>query len=1007
MTKLLLTGSLYNPLSTAEWEKFFSLVNFSLLSKKDALEVKQMFITASKNNPLVCRLIREQKTPFAISFFGIDDDNLDENNATGLSFNKERRITWDKENIQDPATAFHEMRHVEQEEKGLFLTSSAEIDIITNKLMEAECAAISASFGDEYGYFKRLLTHNENKIKKSLTEAEIPYAPNLSKKEKEEAKKLYIKEKALSETMAEFIALLMQPNGAETEKLVAEFGLFLLPHEREEIHAWRKYYGERRSVNEDETELFSETGFGEDKDAMRVKQKMVELYPELKKYNFFKLGMTNKEKEQQFIGKKKVLKEGKTYYKNKRLHTEIFINEEGLYVERIYRNDKDNTLAYECHYDENYLRHKSETHFDENQEPIKKTTYVHGEIQEVEEKAFPTLFDSQEKMRILYEYQEGKCHKITHFDEQGNLVLETIGHGLDLKDDEKTGQVENIYHSKDKLEIKKEILTYKNGEEKEILSYDEDGNLVKKSIYKENSRITYDETGKKNVRIYSMVGAGEYTFHRITFKDGSVQKGYAKEGRRIGLWKTEDKDKKITYAFYTGLVKNKKPETITPPAKELLAKGYLKDKTRGKGKTARYYKKNSDGTYQVCYLDKKGFIAESGQEIQDKKTNKFVPIGHWLFFKDGVIIARKKKEPSSNENAPKIDETPKIAREEGKITEYYLTGEIKSIETENGYTEFNIKGGITYESFENEGVFYHVDKQGGRIKKRSIGFSTEDDLLEYTASYRLDGTKKEERCLNPNGNGWVTGYKKDGKTIQSHGQLKNNKREGKWYIKQPFGIEIITYKDGKKVGRSETNYTIGASINEIYRTPVKDKRGYDENGCLYYHRLIKAGDFEGFLKETANFYNLNETTKYNRSPLALAAMYGQTKIMDFMFENKVQMNARNEKGLTVIHELVEEASLQGLKVCLSYKGKNKPDLNALSEDGLTPLDYLNKELEKASGERKIHLLKMKKLLLENGAKTHQEMASRGMRGDLRLTLNEGEGKTNPKPQQAFENNKNR
>ena len=50
---------------------------------------------------------------------------------------------------------------------------------------------------------------------------------------------------------------------------------------------------------------------------------------------------------------------------------------------------------------------------------------------------------------------------------------------------------------------------------------------------------------------------------------------------------------------------------------------------------------------------------------------------------------------------------------------------------------------------------------------------------------------------------------------------------------------------------------------------------------------------------------------------------------------------------------------------------------------------------------------MKKLLLENGAKTHQEMASRGMRGDLRLTLNEGEGKTNPKPQQAFENNKNR
>ena len=196
MSKQLLVGSLYNPLTDEEWDSFFSLINFSLVSKENIHAVKAMLKEAALKEPLTRKLIREHTTPFAITFTEDDLERL-KDGCIGFLSRYEMRVSWLLSHKNIPTYALHEIRHAQQEGEGYFLEGDSNESVIcAEKLMEAEADAISSVYEHENLYFDRLLKHNTYLIKKDLKDEDVPYADNLSEKEKKQARDLYIKELA-------------------------------------------------------------------------------------------------------------------------------------------------------------------------------------------------------------------------------------------------------------------------------------------------------------------------------------------------------------------------------------------------------------------------------------------------------------------------------------------------------------------------------------------------------------------------------------------------------------------------------------------------------------------------------------------------------------------------------------------------------------------------------------------------------------------------------------------
>ena len=64
------------------------------------------------------------------------------------------------------------------------------------------------------------------------------------------------------------------------------------------------------------------------------------------------------------------------------------------------------------------------------------------------------------------------------------------------------------------------------------------------------------------------------------------------------------------------------------------------------------------------------------------------------------------------------------------------------------------------------------------------------------------------------------------------------------------------------------------------------------------------------------FVDLNAQDKAGNTPLHLAVMGSQTKVIDFLLENKINSSVLNDKYLAPIHLAVEENAVDALKVRL-------------------------------------------------------------------------------------------
>ena len=372
MSKPLLKNSLYNPLTEAELNKFFSYVNLSHLTDEQQQIIHEMFKQSAEKNVWSRRLIREQNAPFHLTLSDEDMRYLFENGCTGFQATGENRIivSLDEYSMNMAnGTLLHEMRHRQQEAEKLWLYDNVrEHQFIANKIMEAEAVSINCDVNKGYdSYYERLKDHNIKEISTTIKESEIPYADDLTAEEKKQARQLYIEAKATELTMAQNIALRMQPNGVSTYTTAQKFGLTPTVEEISSIEEWRKSYNNQANSSAYAPSIIeSDITQEQNKESQYLYQYCTNRFPELKNLNFYQSGLTSEESMAYGFHTLPVqpIAEETKHRDNTTTHKKTIVHDNNTATTTI-QNEQGQKI-YQCHFNQNGLRHGQEIYYDKN-----------------------------------------------------------------------------------------------------------------------------------------------------------------------------------------------------------------------------------------------------------------------------------------------------------------------------------------------------------------------------------------------------------------------------------------------------------------------------------------------------------------------------------------------------------------------------------------------------------------------------------------------------------------
>lgn len=822
MTKQLLKASKCNPLTEEEWARFASLLDLSQVAEQDRQQVLDMFKGFAEVNPMVRRLYREQTMPFTISFTEEDMASLKAYNADGLSDGV--GITWLR-NLPEPVgIVVHEMLHIQQNKNKMFISDTTrEFSLIANKVQEAEAASLSAYLMSSSGkYFDRLMNENVSKLEKAYKNGllMIPYADGLTKQERTKAKNLYIHEQAVQKAMGQYIALLMQENGAPTQEMAASFGLDLTLEELNEIEGWREYYNKHVTVQADENHTIQEAGLSADekKEAEFVRDNMIKRYPVLMDLPFFQTGFSVQDASRADIAVNPKKGRYTTYHQGTdKVLSERKIDENALFVTRVYRNDENHSLSYEVREDHLGKKEGKEVFYDRQGNLLRERIYKEGELVNCKDY-------NQDGGSHLVEYENGEAVKLTGFDLNGNV---------DYVEDYK------------KASLEPEIIQYGS---------------VRKDI-------------KNMVERYDKIG----TYRTIEYKDGHVKEGYLTNDETpvpVGEWRLTSPDGVVKKAFYSGNVitdpktGKKKPEKIQNPLIALKKNGYVcipsdkqtkadfeKLKEQGlideNASLENFYVKGNNGSVKFVCLSPTGLLQQSGEykEYKEDEKERFLfKIGKWKKYGQHSELVKEEKfneygylyqsdsyEVSTGRNTESQTayngvstyyaydvngKTTKEAVYDEEIgdylsrKEYYKNGK-RHIVRENGidyfYNPYGGLGGISNK--DGEITFYPEDgvTDPNKLKKKRettyIYDEQTNSWITSTTEYRKDGTIASISEMDENGNGSRVFFALDGKTKKAEGAIKNYNKTGEWtyYDKKGKVERTVNYEDDQIVS-GETSH---------------------------------------------------------------------------------------------------------------------------------------------------------------------------------------------------------
>ncbi len=794
--KQLLQNSKYNPLTNEEWERFFALMDLSQVPEGKARDkIIDMFKASAQNNPLARRLFREQTAPFSIS--QTEDDMYDLKTSNALGLGGSGHITWQKDLECVPATALHEMRHIQQFKEELWAKGSTkEIAIIANKLQEAECACISAEFDGEDTYFKRLLLKNEYQIQNELKKSDIPYAKGLTPQEKKQAKVLYIHELAMQKTIGQYIALLMQKEGVDTVALASSYGLCLTAEELETITSWRQVYNKNalESANFDELHSLYETNVSQEelKIAQHVKNKMIESYPELRDLPFFQTGLSKKEAfEADIPYDGKALRREVTYFQGTDVVLKECVIENGGYISRVYYNDKDHTLAYEC---------------------------------------FENVLEQKEGKEVYYN-MAGKAVCTNYY--KGGALTKSVQIFVDGEDyvqdytKEEPQSDETVWLSDDPNdnEYKKDIIR-------------KEGDLYYRDITYHDGRRRYGYEDED----YTPIGEWHYLNNgkeSVIHYQGRLVKD-EKTGERVAK---QIKSPKIILreSDYQSVPNNSKYLMFFKALKE---KGLIDEEVKPENV---YMRMDGKKEFSFAILSKTQQLVQTGAFLPMYQKNKLDvrPIGLWDTYNE--YTSKLSETLYDNEGNVKIEYVYEDTPHQGKLkSSYYVENgqefykryassgvvmeeSVYDQQKEEYITEyeryknkalFMQKEGENYRYYTYDGMLYRIIYQDGsaiefypqkgvndetKLKKKSEKILVYNEQTKEWDSqkcvYRKDGTLLSKIVYDENGVGQCTFFATDGKTVRAQGpiQMRDYKpvKTGEWRYYTLKGVKTVLYQEGQ------------------------------------------------------------------------------------------------------------------------------------------------------------------------------------------------------------------
>ena len=844
MTKPLLKNSKYNPLTEEEWERFASLIDFSQVPKQERKKVLDMFKASAEVHPMVRRLYREQTASFVISLTDDDMYRLEENNcygdANGIS------VSWRRDLKEIPATAVHEILHIQQMEEKMWAdNSSREFAIIANKLQESEAECVSAYLSSRSGdFFDRLVDKNEYYFKQDFKNGKlsIPYEDGLTKGEKIKARDLYIHEQAVEKSMGQYVALLMQENGAPTQEMAASFGLYLTQNELGTIEYWRKGYKEQAILFSKRNHSIHEAGLNPDekKEAEHVRDRMVERYPVLMDLPFFQTGFSEED----------ALEAGISIDKNKKTHTTYFEGtdkvlserkiEDGGYVTRVYRNTGKHALIYELR--EDFLGRKDgkETFYDYNDQVAREMTYKNGNL--LSDKGY-----YEDGTGYLEEYENGQLVNLTEFDKSGKVT-----------------------YTKDYKNVVEENRTVEYGAVREGIK-----NVIER----------YDEIG---------------TYRTTVYNDGRCKEGYLTNDEiPVGSWKLTSTTGAVKNVFYSGKAVvdpktgKKVAERIKNPLVDLVKDGFVcgvdletveEDLKRLKKQEFvdetvtidRFYVKQTGDSVEFAYLTPNGLLMRTGEYKEDLNEGVFYEVGTWKDYNKyselvnvesydnyGTYLRGLKFEASTGRITAHTFRDGDITRtysldlnnrrtmesaydiKEDKYLEYkerHENGSVSNILDQDGnWREFEKNGGLSSIYNTNRAVEFYPeagvnDLNKLMLKSETIYLSNEEsDTLTRKTEYRKDGTILSISEVDTNGNGRQVFFGTDGETKTAEGELKDWEKSGAWNYYKGKIIRTVNYEEGKIVSGGElivSNFDAQYTMQKLATERPTREQAPDASGHL-------------------------------------------------------------------------------------------------------------------------------------------------------------------------------
>ncbi len=855
MTKQLLKNSKFNPLTEEEWNKFFSLVDFSNVSKEEENQIRKMFRDSAKKAPLTRQLIREQNAVFSISLTSDDVKTLREADALGLG--GDGCITWRKDLLtgnEIPSTVIHEMRHIQQQKENLWLTENVkEASITANKLSEAECACISSEYdGINMPIFNKLKNIYTINLNQTIKESQIPYAEGLSPEEKGQARTLYIQEQATQKALGETIALMMQENGAKTMEFASELDIRLTTEDVVILEEWRDYYKKQAMKQSESNEKIDDVGINEDeqKEIERVQNIMIKKYPVLKKRPFFKTGFTP---EEALLTDTLNVSTPSTYVKyfsgSQNIQSEKKYDiQKAAYIERVYKNDSKHSLLY-----------KSETRFDgkENKE---------------------IYYDANGKPMIIRQYKNGYLNK------EEKIVYSDILESNKYRNGKKVEQTKESIGS-DKFKSKTVQVNSKNASQKKIT--------------------TFNPPLKDGTRTYSEEKIGDFKHCKKEYTNGTSVSWYSNAaGKKVGQYMYKDKTGKKNYKYFTGdKIQDKKTGKFIPQElkhyspKQLKLIGYESAKSnKDYGDIIDVYKQKRELTHinnKYFYLKNKGngkydivclneaYIGEAKGQIlayTDKEgepnvieqglwidlNSKEDIIGTTIYADDGTILEQFKKD----EETLKITENTRLVKgyyetesynAKGKVigfdkedattyetiqgTHLHKTGSVKSITVGDETQIFTYDGKMSGLKKSNHSyIFYTEGENPSKIRFKIVHKTdTQGNYAGVTTTcYRKNGSISSFTDTNADGKGTKICYHTDGKTKRAEGSgyYKDEEfiKNGEWTYYTPRGEQKRIYIDGvaQKNKQNKKSPLQQISKNNVPVNPddISQKESSDESSLL-------------------------------------------------------------------------------------------------------------------------------------------------------------------------------